>query len=126
MTYPKIYSHACIKRLIIASAALAALSGCATVVVKGDGSKIDKTQVMELKPGVTDKKTVITAFGEPAEVSSANNEEKLVYIYKEKMTPVYLGGLIENQAGMVLVNTTLEIILKDGVVNSYKYKTGQE
>jgi len=112
--------------LIIAGAALAALSGCTTVVAKGDGPKIDKALVMELKPGVTDKKAVIGAFGEPAEASSANNEEKLLYIYKEKKTPVYLGGLIENQAGEVSVNTTLEIILKDGVVNSYKYKSGKD
>ncbi len=121
-----IRSRISVTGLIVAGAALAALSGCATVVVKGDGPKIDKTLVMELKPGVTDKKAVIGAFGEPAEAGSANNEERLLYIYKEKKTPVFFGGLIENQAGEVSVNTTLEIILKDGVVNSYKYKTGQE
>ena len=126
MKRPNVNVVAYFKTIIITGASLAVMSGCTSIIVKSDSPKIDKAQVMELKPGVTDKKSVLAAFGEPTEANSADNEEKLVYTYKEKTTPVYLKGLIENEAGGTKTSTTLEIILKDGVVNSYNYKTVQE
>lgn len=101
------------------------LLGCAAVKVNSEGNKIDKSQVLNLKPGSTTRQTVIETFGSPANITYENNEEKMVYIYKEKKTPYYLNGLVENEAQSRETTTTLELRLRDGIVYSYNFKSSE-
>ncbi len=104
---------------------LITLLGCAAVKVNSEGNKIDKAQVLNLKPGTTTRQTVIETFGAPTNITYENNEEKMVYIYKEKRTPYYLNGLVENEAQGKESVTTLELTLRDGVVYSYNFKSSE-
>lgn len=104
---------------------LITLLGCAAVKVNSEGTKIDKSQVLNLKPGTTTRQTVIETFGAPTNITYENNEEKMVYIYKEKKTPYYLNGLVENEAQSKESTTTLELRLRDGIVYSYNFKSSE-
>ncbi len=101
------------------------LLGCATVATRSEGNKIDKAQVLNLKPGVTTRQMVLETFGPPANITFDNNEEKMMYIFKEKKTPSYLNGLIESEAQSKESTTTLEVILRSDVVYSYRYKSSE-
>lgn len=112
------------KRILIAAIAGLMLAGCAAVT-KTEGMKVDREKVLELKPGVTTRQAVLQTFGSPTEVVYENNEERLSYVYKEKKTPAYLGGMVENDAMTREKKTVLEIVLKDDVVYTYRYKSSE-
>src|SRR5574337_1095952 len=112
------------KRILL-TFSLIALLGCAAVKVNSEGAKIDKAQVLNLKPGTTTRQTVIETFGAPTNITYENNEEKMTYIYKEKKTPYYLNGLVESEAQSKESTTTLELRLRDGIVYSYNFKSSE-
>ncbi|MBI5599187.1 MAG: hypothetical protein HY890_05550 [Deltaproteobacteria bacterium] len=98
------------------------LIGCAGTVSKTEGARFEKTQVLEIKPGSTTREAVIAAFGQPAETSTENGAEKLVYVFKEHKTPTLFGGLVESELNAKDQTTTLEVVIKAGVVDEYRYK----
>ncbi len=100
------------------------VSGCANIAVKTEGNRIDKSMVTELRPGVTTREKVLELFGEPQEAEYSEGRERLVYIYREKKVPVYL-GLIENETKGKEIITTLEIILDDNRVYSYRFSSSR-
>lgn len=108
------------KRLLTAMTATLVF-GCSAVTIQTDGAPIDKSRLSEIKPGVTTRQAVIESFGTPTETTLTDNQEKIVYVYKEKKAPVYL-GVIQNQTRATIEVTTLEFTLSEGIVNSYKYK----
>lgn len=110
------------KRILIAMITGLMLAGCASVT-KTEGVKVDREKVLELKPGVTTRQSVIEAFGAPSEVSFENNEERMSYIFKEKKTPAYFGGIVENDVISREKKTVLELVFRNDVVHSYKYKS---
>lgn len=105
---------------------LAVLIGCAGVKTATEGAKIDKDKVLTIKPGATTRQMVIEAFGTPSNIRYENNEERMVYIFKEKKTPGYFGGLVENEMASTKSTSTLELTLKDNIVWSYKFKSQEE
>ena len=108
------------KRLLTALTAMLVF-GCTAATIQTDGTPIDKTRLSSIKPGTTTRQAVIEAFGTPTETTLSENLEKIVYVYKEKKTPVYL-GVIQNQTRSTDEVTTLEFILQEGVVDSYRYR----
>lgn len=114
------------KRLIIALIPAMLLAAGCTAVTKTEGTKIDRAKVLELKPGSTTRQAVIAAFGTPTEISYENNEEKMVYSFKEKKVPAYLGGLVENEALRKEAATVLELVFRNDVVWSYRFKSSEQ
>lgn len=112
------------KRVTIALMAGLLLIGCASVT-KTEGVKVDREKVLELKAGVTTRQSVLQAFGAPTEVSFENNEERMSYVFKEKKTPAYLGGIVENDVISREKKTVLELVFKNDVVYSYRYKSSE-
>lgn len=108
------------KKLLIPIAAVL-LAGCMTLT-KTEGTKIDKAKVLEIQAGSTSRQAVITAFGSPTEVSYENNEERMIYRFKEKKIPAYMGGIVENESKSRESVTVLELVFRDNVVWSYRYK----
>lgn len=111
------------KKIFIFAISAALFSGCAGTVIRNEGTKIDRAKVLDLKPGATARQTVLDTFGNPDNINFQNNEEKMTYIFKEKKTPSYLGGLIENEVRSTESANTLEIVLRNGVVYSYRFRS---
>ncbi|MBI5644340.1 MAG: hypothetical protein HY954_12805 [Deltaproteobacteria bacterium] len=112
------------KKIIFTIALLFAAAGCATVM-RTEGNKIEKNSVLNLKPGTTTRQMVLESFGAPSNINNENNEEKLVYVFKEKKIPVYLGGIIENETKKSESVTTLELIIRDNILYSYRFKSAE-
>lgn len=109
----------------IAVALALTLAGCTSAVVHTEGVKVDSAQVLNIKTGSTTRQEVLQMFGTPTEVNNETNEEKMVYVFKKKTVPTYFGGLIESEAQSKEALSTLEIVLRDGVVYSYRFKSAE-
>ncbi len=112
------------KRFLLALPLMLTIIGC-SVASRTEGTKIDRNLVLNLKPGATTRQMVIDAFGAPSAINYENNEEKFTYTFKEKAVPVYLGGLVENETKGKESLTTLELVLKDDIVYSYRFKSAE-
>lgn len=112
------------KRFFIAVIAGLMLAGCASVT-ETEGVKVEREKVLELKPGETTRQAVLDAFGSPTEVSRENDEERMSYVFREKKTPSYLGGVVENDVRSREQKTVLEVVFRNGVVHSYRYKSSE-
>lgn len=112
------------KRIAAAILAGLLLAGCASVT-KTEGVKVDREKVLDLKPGVTTRQAVLQAFGAPSEVSFENGEERMSYIFREKKTPAYLGGVVENDVIAREKKTVLELVFRNDTVYSYRYKSSE-
>lgn len=108
------------KRILTTVCALL-LIGCA-VTTRTEGTRIEKDHVLDLKPGTTTRQAVIEAFGAPTNTTYENKEEKLIYVFKERKVPVYLGGLVENETQKKESVSTLELVIRENIVYSYKFK----
>lgn len=98
------------------------LAGCVGIVSKPEGTRIEKSQALEIKPGVTTKETIITTFGQPFETKTEVAGERLVYVFKEHKTPTYFFGLVESEVNSKDQTTTLEVVIKENIVEEYRYK----
>lgn len=104
-----------------------ALTACASTKIQSEGNKITKEQAEAIKPGVTSKNTVIETFGNPKKIETKDDgTEILLYTYTEKRTPAYFGEFVVNERQSRVSTTTLEITIKDGVVQSYDFKKQEE
>jgi outer membrane protein assembly factor BamE (lipoprotein component of BamABCDE complex) len=104
------------------------LAGCAAVKVESTGRDIEQEPSKIIKSGITTREEVINMYGEPSTVTTKDGLEELVYESRKVETPTFLGGLVINDAGKDVNAKRLEITIKDGVVQSYKYeaKGGEE
>jgi len=105
---------------------LAALIGCSGVVVNTEGVKLDRAVISRIEPGVSTRADVIELLGEPSDIYIDEGSERLIYRFKEKKTPTYAGGLVENELGGRTTTKTLQVVIKDGVAASYKFKEEAE
>lgn len=113
-------------RKLVLAMLLLSLAGCAGMISRAQGTHIDREKVLNIKPGTTTRSSVISDFGEPAEVSFENGEEKFRYVFKEKRIRTYMAGLVEDASSGRVITVTLELTLKDGIVYSYRYKTVED
>jgi outer membrane protein assembly factor BamE (lipoprotein component of BamABCDE complex) len=101
------------------------LAGCATFETRTKGNPIENDKLDSIRPGTTTRAQIVNIFGIPAEETSEGGVEKMVYTYKERKVPVYL-GLIKNETRARVTVTTLEITLKGDTVSSYKFSSSSE
>lgn len=103
------------------------LTGCKSAMdLRPEGKKINRSDVVSMKPGATTRESVLSLFGNPDSSIKDGDQETLVYVYKEKRVPTYAGGLIENRMLARTVKTTLEIVLKDDKLFSYRYTNTED
>ncbi|MBI5887411.1 MAG: hypothetical protein HZB82_01685 [Deltaproteobacteria bacterium] len=117
------------KKIVFLAALLALTAGCSTVTAKttkAEGAKLEKEAALKLKPGITSREAVISAFGAPAETVTENGEERLKYVYTEKQIKSYFGGTIQDEVTGGKETTTLEVVIKNNIVDSYKFKKIEE
>ena len=100
-------------------------TGCATTVEKS-GKEMEGEPGKVIKTGVTTKEEIIRAFGEPSSSSMKDGAEELVYESEKAETPTYLGGLVINEAGKYVTLKRLEVVVREGVVRSYRYEVNVE
>ena len=101
------------------------LAGCVTVETEVSGRQIQSESVMQIKPGVTTRSSAIDLFGNPTEISNSDGVETLLYVYKEERTPVYFGGMVQLDPQKKNEYKSLELVIKDGIVDSYRFKTNR-
>jgi hypothetical protein len=98
------------------------LAGCAAVKVESRGTEIMEEPSKVIRAGVTTKDEVIKHYGEPSRVSERDGSEELVYESVKVETPSYLGGLVINEAGRAITEKRLDVVIRDGVVQSYRFE----
>lgn len=101
-------------------------TGCTTVKVESTGRDIKDEPAKVIKVGVTTRDEIIKAFGDPATISTKDGSIELIYESKKVETPSYLGGLVINEAGKAVKLKRLEVVINNGVVQSYKYEAKEE
>jgi len=108
--------------IIIAAMTITACAAISSVKVKTEGVKITKEQINEIKPGSTTKNDIIKTFGNPIKTESkTDGTDALTYTYTEKKTPTYFGEFIVNEKQSKIITMTLEVTIKDGLVQSYNF-----
>ncbi|MDP2682917.1 MAG: hypothetical protein Q8P28_08970 [Deltaproteobacteria bacterium] len=116
------------KKILMIIAIAITVTACAaisSIKVQTEGIKITKEQAEGIKPGSTARNIIIETFGNPIKMESkTDGTDVLTYTYTEKQTPTYLGEFIVNERQSKITKITLEVIIKDGLVLSYKF--GQE
>lgn len=105
---------------------LLTLAGCATTILPVEGTKIEKEQVVRIKPGVTTRREIVSVFGEPKETKTLENTETVRYLFKEKNVNEYLGGMFVDKVNGKVTITVLDVVIKDDRVDSYKYRVIEE
>lgn len=105
---------------------LAAIIGCSAAIVKTEGVKLDRDEISKIEAGVSTRADVIDLLGEPSDIYVDDGYEKLIYLFKEKKTPTYVGGLVESELGGRTTTKTLEVVIKDGIATSYKFRVEAE
>ncbi len=103
------------------------LTGCATVELGREGMKIEEKNIKKIMPGSTTRQEVIEAFGEPKEIiEKTAGREELFFEHKVNEAPTYLGGLVIDKKRAREQKSTLMVIIKDNIVESYRYEMKEE
>ncbi len=97
------------------------LIGCTMIETRTEGRRLNSAEILQLKPGITTRQAAIDLFGAPTEISNKDGEEHLVYIFKEKKVPSYLGGLLVYESNATEEASTLMLVIRDGIIFSYKF-----
>jgi outer membrane protein assembly factor BamE (lipoprotein component of BamABCDE complex) len=104
-----------------------AITGCATVELGKEGREIDEKAVTTISPGSTTRSEIVQAFGEPTDsIIKAGGREELYYEQTVDEARSYLGGLIIDKKRIKEQKYTLKVIVKDNVVESYRYELREE
>ncbi|MBI4745997.1 MAG: hypothetical protein HY786_05525 [Deltaproteobacteria bacterium] len=114
------------KTVICLGMILVLVTGCSTAKVESTGRDITEEPGKVIKAGVTTREEIIRIFGEPSRVSKTDVSEELVYESRKEETPTYIGGLVIDEAGKKITLKRLEILIQNGVVQSYKFEARSE
>lgn len=103
------------------------LTGCATVELGKEGMRIEEKNIKKIMPGSTTRQEIVEAFGEPKEIiKKTAGREELFFEHKVNEAPTYLGGLVIDKKRAREQKTTLRVIIKDNIVESYRYEMKEE
>jgi hypothetical protein len=103
------------------------LTGCATVELGKEGRKIEEKNIKKIMPGSTTREEVVEIFGEPKEIiEKAAGREELFFEHKVNEASTYLGGLVIDKKRAREQKYTLMVIIKDNIVESYRYEMKEE
>jgi len=112
-----------VKKILLIILALS-IYGCATYTTTTEGTLIHENMIADIETGETTEEWIVDLLGPPAKRESLEDDkEKLVYIYTEKSVPKYFFNTVVNESKTITTKNVLEIVIKDGVVFSYKYKS---
>ena len=114
------------KIVICLGVILVLVTGCSTARVESTGRDIKEEPGKVIKAGTTTREEIIRIFGEPSNLLKTEMSETLVYESRKEETPTYIGGLVINEAGKNLTLKRLEILIQNGVVQSYKFESREE
>jgi hypothetical protein len=92
---------------------IAFFMGCSSPYVVG--TPIEKAKVVQIVPGTTDEAKIVEMFGPPEKKEMIGaGETKYVYGYFYQEPKVWTKSIQHK--------TSLEVLMKDGVVQKYEYK----
>ena len=98
--------------------------GCATYTTTTEGTLIHENMISSIETGETTEEWIIDLLGPPTKRESLEDDkEKLVYIYTEKSVPKYFFNTVVDESKAIVSKSVLEVVIKDGIVFSYKYKS---
>ena len=80
----------------------------------------------QIRAGTSTSDDVVALLGQPDEKKDVDGMVKYVYTYRVKKTPTYLGGLITRSGSARTTTRKLEVLIKNGVVYSYKFREEAE
>jgi outer membrane protein assembly factor BamE (lipoprotein component of BamABCDE complex) len=103
---------------------LLSIYGCATYTTTTEGNLIHENMIADIETGETTEEWIIDLLGEPTKRESiGGDKEKLLYIYTEKSVPKYFFNTVVDESKTIVSKSVLEIVIKEGTVFSYKYKS---
>ncbi|MEE9542335.1 MAG: hypothetical protein V3V95_00950 [Thermodesulfobacteriota bacterium] len=98
--------------------------GCATYTTTSEGTLIHENMVEDIETGETTEEWIIDLLGPPTKREALEDgKEKISYIYTEKRVPKYFMGTVTDESKAITAKNLLEIVVKDGIVFSYRYKS---
>jgi len=110
------------RRLIFLFCALLMLEGCTYTMRSAQGTKISAAQIQEIKLGKTTETDLLSLLGPPSRKEvRMDGSIVLRYFYSETETPTLPGGFIMYGFLEKDREEVFEVLLKDGVVQSFHF-----
>ncbi len=98
------------------------LTGCSYTFTSALGTRVTSAQVQEIKLGRTTALDLAKLLGSPAKMEKAmDGTYRLVYEWTDIWSPTFLGGYQARGFFDKEKDEAFEVILKDGVVQSYRF-----
>jgi len=98
------------------------LTGCSYTFTSAEGSRVTSTQIQEIKLGRTTELDLFKLLGSPGKMEKAmDGTHRLVYEWTDIWSPTFPGGYQARGFFDKEKDEAFEIILKDGVVQSYRF-----
>jgi hypothetical protein len=105
----------------LAGAALL-LAGCSYTFTSAVGTRVTSDQIQEIKLGRTTQLDLVKLLGSPAKTEKAmDGTHRLVYEWTDIWSPTFPGGYQARGFFDKEKDEAFEVILKDGVVQSYRF-----
>ncbi len=99
-----------------------ALEGCTYTVRHAEGTKLTSAQIQEIKLGKTTEAELLRLLGVPSKKEKKpDGTEVLHYIYTQIESPTLWGGVVLHGFLEKDREEIFEVILKEGVVQSFHY-----
>ena len=109
------------KRFAILLILVLAGAGCTYTPGSSEGTQISSAKVQELKIGQTTESDLMRLFGSPTKRERrADETEVWQYTHTRVLNPT-LGGAVTIEPIRREVGETFELVLKNGVVQSYRF-----
>ncbi|KPK88827.1 MAG: hypothetical protein AMJ94_14010 [Deltaproteobacteria bacterium SM23_61] len=106
---------------LLAGAALL-LTGCSYTFSSAVGTRVTSAQIQEIKLGRTTELDLAKLLGSPAKMEKMKDgAHRLVYEWTDIWSPTFLGGYQARGFFDKEKDEAFEIIIKDGVVLSYRF-----
>lgn len=101
------------------------LSGCAYTARSTEGQRIAAAQVQQIKLGQTTEVDLLKLLGPPSKKErKADGTEHLIYIHSELKSLTFPGGIVLYGPMDKVEEDIFEVILKNGVVQTYQFRKG--
>jgi outer membrane protein assembly factor BamE (lipoprotein component of BamABCDE complex) len=100
---------------------LLTVQGCYYTLHSTEGNKISTAQIQEIKLGKTTEADLLRILGPPSKKDSQpGRTTTLLYVHTEVKSPTLVGGFVFHGIAKE-EEEVFEVILKDGVVQSYHF-----
>jgi len=101
---------------------LMAVGGCSYTLRSTEGSKISTTQIQEIRLGKTTEADLLRILGPPSKKDNKpDGSVLLLYVHRQIKSLTLPGGIVFHGFIEKEEEESFEIILKEGVVQSYQF-----